>query len=75
MFKAFEKVWHEGFIFKLISVGISNELIESFLRNRFQRVALNSQTSEWLLVKAGVPQGSTVGPLFFLFTLTTYQLV
>ena len=69
MSKAFDKVWHEGIIFKLKSVGISDvllELIEKFLTNRFQKVELNDQTSEWLSVKAGVPQGSTLGPLFFL---------
>ena len=42
------------------------ELIESFLKNCFQRVVLNDQTSEWLPVKGDVPQGSTLGPLFFL---------
>ena len=41
-------------------------LIESFLRNRFQRVLLNGQTSEWLPAKTGVTQGSILGPLFFL---------
>ena len=69
MFKAFDKVGHEGFIFTLKSVGISDallDLIGSFLENRFQRVVLNNQTSEWLPVKARIPQGSILGPLFFL---------
>ena len=69
MSKAFDKVWHQGPIFKLKSTGVSDSLlslIESFLSNRFQRVLLNGQTSEWLPVKAGVPQGSILGPLFFL---------
>ena len=69
MSKAFDKVWHQGVIFKLKSVGVSDSLlslIESFLSNRFQKVILNGQTSKWLPVKAGVPQGSIVGPLFYL---------
>ena len=68
MSKAFDKVWHEGLIYKLKSMRVSNsllKLIQSFLSNRFQRVLLNGQTSEWLPVKAGVPQGSILGPLFF----------
>ena len=40
-------------------------LIESFLFERQQRVVLNGQESEWLTIKAGVPQGSVLGPLFF----------
>ena len=69
MSKAFDKVWHQGVIFKLKSVGVSDSLlslIESFLSNRFQKVILNGQTSKCLPVKAGVPQGSIVGPLFYL---------
>ena len=67
--KAFDKVWHEGLLFKLKSMGISGkllDLIDSFLNERYQRVLLNGQSSDWLPIKAGVPQGSILGPLFFL---------
>ena len=67
--KAFDKIWLPGLIFKIKSFGISGdllELIKNFLSNRFQRVVLNGQTSEWEKINAGVPQGSILGPLFFL---------
>ena len=41
-------------------------LIGSFLESRFQRDVLSGQTSEWLPVRAGVPQGPILGPFFFL---------
>ena len=67
--KAFDRVWHEGLIFKLKSYGISGPLIlliTNFLSGRSQRVVLDGQTSDWARILAGVPQGSILGPLFFL---------
>ena len=48
--KAFDKVWHEGLIFKLKQNGISGDLLQilsDFLSNRKQRVVLNGQNSSW----------------------------
>ena len=58
--KAFDKVWHEGLLYKLKSMGISGELynlFENFLSGRFQRVILNSQNNyfSWKPSLAGVP--------------------
>ena len=50
-------------------MGISGNLLNlmnSFLSERYQRVLLNGQSSEWASIKAGVPQGSILGPLLFL---------
>ena len=67
--KAFDKVWHDGIIFKLKSNDISGNLLnffENYLFNRFQRVVLNGKESNWMSLKAGVPQVSVLGPLLFL---------
>ena len=67
--KAFDKVCHGGLTFKLKQNGISGNLLNllcDFLRNRKQRVLLNGQVSDWSDVRAGVPQGSILGPLLFL---------
>jgi len=40
--------------------------LRNFLTGRFQRVVLNGRLTLWRLIEAGVPQGSILGPLFFL---------
>ena len=56
-------------MYKLECCGISGgllALVQSFLSDRKQRVVLNGKGSQLSTISAGVPQGSVLGPLFFL---------
>ena len=67
--KAFDKVWHKGLLAKLKSNGINGSLLqwfESYLTERYQRVAIEGTSSDWAPIEAGVSQGSVLGPLLFL---------
>ena len=67
--KVFDRVWHIGLLHKLKSYGISGHifgLISSFFSNRWLRVVLDGKSSQEYPVDAGVPQGSILGPTFFL---------
>ena len=67
--KAFENVLHDELIYKLKRNGINGNLLRliySLLSDRYPRVVLNGQTSNWNKIKAEVPQWSILGPLFFL---------
>jgi hypothetical protein len=67
--KAFDRVWHAGLLHKLKGSGIRGRLLQwlqSYLKDRQQRVTINGVFSPWGKILAGVPQGSVLGPLLFL---------
>jgi hypothetical protein len=72
--KAFDSVNHEILLAKMDFYGIRgifHKLLTSYLRNRYQKVVIKDKQaiqyfSDWKLIRLGVPQGSILGPLFFL---------
>ena len=67
--KAFDRVWHAGLLAKLKAAGVSGNIhawFADYLSDRKQRVVLPGAVSDWTYIRAGVPQGSILGPLLFL---------
>ena len=67
--KAFDTIPHQELLKKLENYGIrgnANNLIASYLSNRFQYVSVLDEDSEKLPVIYGVPQGFCLGPLLFI---------
>ena len=68
--KAFDKVRHEGLLYRLKAHGVQgnlHNLLANYLTNRKQRTLINGQESGWNIY-ARVPQGSGLGPLTIYLT-------
>ena len=66
--KAFDTVDHEILLHKLHRYGIrghANDFFRSYLTNRTQYTYVNGVRSDVGSISCGVPQGSVLGPLFF----------
>ena len=71
--KAFDRVPHERLLKKFDHYGIrdsTQEGIKAFLSNRTQQVIVEGATSDTVPVVRGVPQGTVLGPLWFLIFIS-----
>ena len=67
--KAFDTINHSILLKKLNHYGIrgiSNDWLNSYMRDRHQFVNYNDVNSEMLKIVCGVPQGSILGPILFI---------
>ena len=75
--KAFDLVNHHVLLKKIAQYFPNSTLfkfLESYLSNRSQYVFLNGSTSAKKTITSGVPQGSILGPLFFLIYINDLPL-
>ena len=67
--KAFDCVQHPVLLHKLAQLNLDDSVIDwvkSYLSSRSQRVLANGVCSSDMTVTQGVPQGSVLGPLFYI---------
>ena len=72
MSKAFDRVWSKGLLFKLRQKGIDGKLLEwlrSYLGQRKQNICFKLCYSGLKSIFAGVPLGTVLEPLLFLYIL------
>ncbi len=73
--KAFDTVSHSNLLNKLTSFGIRSYELEwftNYLFNRAQYVSFDGSISEKFQVTSGVPQGSILGTLLFIYHIIKY---
>jgi len=74
--KAFDTIDHKILLDKLAYYGIGHQahtLCKNYLENRYQYVHFNDKISKFLKVNSGVPQGSVIGPFFFLVYVNDFH--
>ena len=68
--RAYDKVWRDALFFKMQQMGVPTKMlrwVQAWLSNRLTWVTFDGEKSKTVILKQGVPQGSVLSPLLFLF--------
>ena len=68
--KAYDTVWRERLLMTLLDQGVPTQMVRwlyRFLENRLARVKFNGTMSKTRIIHQGLPQGSVLSPILFLF--------
>lgn len=66
--KAFDSIWHDGLIYKLIKMKLPTylvRLLNSFIRKRQFAVHVNDAISNIISIPAGLAQGTCISPILY----------
>ena len=73
--KAYDRVWCQDLILSMSEKGVPGTMlrwINNFLENRIARVEVNGCQGKKAHMKQGLPQGSVLSPLLFLFFINEF---
>jgi len=76
--QAYDRVWREDLLLDMVNLGVPLQMViwlRAFLNNRTAQVLYNGAFSRVVWMHQGLPQGSVISPLLFLFYINGLSCV
>lgn len=75
--QAFDRVWHTGLFYQIKKYlpGSFYPILKSYLEDRYFQVNFQDTITNLHQIKAGVPQGSVLGPILYLLFTSDFPII